>query len=545
VARCAAGAGQAIAVLLLAGSCGTSSEITSGPSAVKCGLQIQAESTGFPSDGGSGTLNITASRECTWSAQTDASWLALTDPSSGQGSGSLRFTVARNGDPAVRSGHIRVQDQQLEISQRAAACDLRISSDHESVGPSGGTRTIRVSASSPQCTWTAVSNTSWITIANGGSGRGDGAAELRVAASNGPSRTGSVTIAGRTLTVEQSAEECAIAVDPQAFTIPATGGRGVIRVNTRDDCRWSASSDSAARGWIDVIAGDARSGSGEVQFTVQPREGLARTGHIQIADQTVTVSQGSNCTLSVEPATLNVGPQQTVQSVRVDTAAGCGWTAVSDASWIVVSAGASGAGGGPVDLAIAANQGPARTGSVAVGGQTVSVTQAGGCTYSVSPETVDLTGQGGAVPVSVATAEGCSWTATSQAAWIDLSVRSGAGPAQVQILTPVNASPARSGTVTIAGRPITVNQASTCTFAIVPQSLDYTAAGGFGAVLVIVPGGCSWTAASGAAWITMTVGESGAGDGHIEFAVAPNTGPARSGWVTVAGLRVTVTQSAP
>jgi hypothetical protein len=390
-----------------------------------------------------------------------------------------------------------------------------------------------------------VSSTSWITIGSGGSGQGDGAIELRIPASSGPPRTGTVTIAGKVVTIEQSAEACSVQVDPHAFTIPPAGGRGTIRIEARQDCRWTASRDDASRGWIEIAAGESGSGSGEVQFTVPAHEGPGRTGRIQIVNETVTITQGSNCTVSVDPAALSVGAQQTSQSIRVESPGGCDWSAASSAPWVALAAGATGSGAGRVDLAIAANQGPERTATVSVGARTVTVTQAAGCTFTLSSRTADLPPQGGSTLVSIATAAACGWTAASHADWVSLSPPSGIGPAQVQLAAPANPSIARSATVTIAGEAVTVTQASPCTFRTVPESLAYSAAGGVGAVLVIVSGGCSWAAESGAPWIRMTVGQTGSGDGHIEFAVEPNTGAARSGWVTVAGLRVTVTQAAP
>src|SRR5258708_4110321 len=57
---------------------------------------------------------------------------------------------------------------------------------------------------------------------------------------------------------------------------------------------------------------------------------------------------------------------------------------------------------------------------------------------------------------------------------------------------------------------------------------------------------------SNAAFLTVTQGASGAGDGTIQFSVAPNTGPQRTAALTVtdtafnvADTVVTITQSAP
>ena len=43
---------------------------------------------------------------------------------------------------------------------------------------------------------------------------------------------------------------------------------------------------------------------------------------------------------------------------------------------------------------------------------------------------------------------------------------------------------------------------------------------------------CSWTATSSAAWLTITKGGSGAGDGTINYSVAANAGSSRSGTIS-------------
>ena len=59
-----------------------------------------------------------------------------------------------------------------------------------------------------------------------------------------------------------------------------------------------------------------------------------------------------------------------------------------------------------------------------------------------------------------------------------------------------------------------------------------------------VGGSCSWTAASNAAWITVTSGATGNGNGSVAFAVAANLGASRTGTLTIAGQAFTVTQAA-
>jgi hypothetical protein len=63
-------------------------------------------------------------------------------------------------------------------------------------------------------------------------------------------------------------------------------------------------------------------------------------------------------------------------TVGVTTADGCGWTAASQVSWMTVTSGAASTGSGTTGFTVAANTGPARTGTLLIAGQTVTVSQA-------------------------------------------------------------------------------------------------------------------------------------------------------------------------
>ena len=63
--------------------------------------------------------------------------------------------------------------------------------------------------------------------------------------------------------------------------------------------------------------------------------------------------------------------------VGVRAPSGCSWVAVSNSSWIRITAGSSGSGNGSVSYSVAANPNPtARTGTLSIGGWTFTVTQA-------------------------------------------------------------------------------------------------------------------------------------------------------------------------
>jgi uncharacterized delta-60 repeat protein len=84
-----------------------------------------------------------------------------------------------------------------------------------------------------------------------------------------------------------------------------------------------------------------------------------------------------------------------------------------------------------------------------------------GCIYSVSPTTLPLPAIGGTTAVSVTVDAGCAWTATSNDSFITVtSGASGAGNGAVQLSVRPNPGVSRSGTLTIAGQTVTVNQSA-------------------------------------------------------------------------------------
>ena len=92
---------------------------------------------------------------------------------------------------------------------------------------------------------------------------------------------------------------------------------------------------------------------------------------------------------------------------------------------------------------------------------------------------------------------------------------------------------------------ITATFPAPCTYSLNATSLSVTASGGTGSIAVTPSSSsCAWTATSNAAWITVTSGASGTGNGSVGFSVGANSGPARGGTITVAGQTFTVNQAA-
>jgi uncharacterized protein (TIGR03437 family) len=86
-----------------------------------------------------------------------------------------------------------------------------------------------------------------------------------------------------------------------------------------------------------------------------------------------------------------------------------------------------------------------------------------------------------------------------------------------------------------------------CAFYVSLEEQLAPAAGTSGVVQVTAREGtdCSWTATSDAAWVTITTGSSGNGDGEVRYSIEPNrTNSPRVTQLTIAGNLVTITQQA-
>lgn len=293
-------------------------------------------------------------------------------------------------------------------------------------------------------------------------------------------------------------------------------------------------------------------------LTVAPTPGVTYEGRVTaIGPGGANASASSNsfgyslaCAPTISPASRSIPQSSTTGSVAVSAATGCGWTAVSNASWITITGGSSGSGSGTVSYSVADNTvATSRTGTMTIAGQTFTITQAAaGCTYSVTPTSESSPAAGESVTASVTAPAGCPWTASSGASWITVaSGASGTGNGSVAFTVAANGSSTqRSGALTIAGQALTVTQSGVgCSYSISPVSASVGAAGGSSSTTVTTPAGCAWTAASAASWLTVTGGASGSGTGSVTFSAASNTSTQpRSGTLSVAGQIYTVNQAA-
>ena len=538
----------------------TSSSITAGPSLPKCGVSLNLSSTAIGAAGGVATINVSTQRECTWSVSADSPWISSMLPESGQGSGEVRVQVSANPQPSARQGTVSINTQRVQLRQDAAVCQFDVSPLAHLVAAAGGEGTVAVAPSTSPCAWTATSSVAWITIADGGSGTAASPVSFVVAANTGPERTGTLTVAGKAVTVRQAAVApsgaCTYALGSTSQAVSEAGANNLsVSVTTSGSCAWTAATSAS---WIHVTAGASGSGNGTVALTVDANTGASRAAPVTIAGQTFTVTQAAKpnvvpCTYALNPETLSVGAAAGPGTLIAITApAGCAWAATTQTGWITLTGqNTSGTGNGAVGFTVAANTGAERTGTIAIAGKTFTVTQAAApppCSFAIAPPSQSVPAAGGpATAVAVTAASGCNWTAVSNDTWLTINAgASGSGDGTVTFTAAANTGASRTGTLTIAGKTHTVTQgapAPACTYAINPAQRSFSDTGGTGSITVTAAAGCAWTAVSRESWATVTAGASGSGNGTVSYAVSRNTSShSRTAIIVVAGKNFTIEQ---
>jgi CSLREA domain-containing protein/uncharacterized repeat protein (TIGR01451 family) len=326
---------------------------------------------------------------------------------------------------------------------------------------SGGSAMVAVTIPAG-CTWTATSNAPWIHITSGG-GTGNGTVLYTVDEYMDPTpRMGTMTIAGRTFTINQSNVACSYTIMPASASFSAMGGTGNVMVTALDGCRWTAQSNVP---WVTVTSGGSGSGSGTVTFSVEVNTSESRGGTITIAGQDFVVMQAGGCLFLLDPISLSFDTGGGQGSFNLMTGSGCLWTATSNDSWIVVTPPVSGSGNATINFQVAANPDERfRTGTITIGGGTFTVKQqgtgSGTCNNVINPTFSSFSAGGGRASVSVFALAECFWTAVSNVNWVTINVgSSGLGNGAVDYsVQPNTTGAARVGTISIAGKTFTVKQ---------------------------------------------------------------------------------------
>lgn len=240
-----------------------------------------------------------------------------------------------------------------------------------SYGAAGGSTNVQVTVAA-NTQWTAQSNASWITITSTIPSSGPARVSFDVAANpSTEARTGTLTLAGKTVTVTQAGLWSQLTYDGTVFH--ETSDSGFIDVQVEGNGTWTASTDAS---WLTLLDDGGR-GSGSVMFVVDDFNTTvaSRTAAVTIAGKTVYITQ-RGYQLSIDPAVAEIGSNAGAGEVGISAPVGAIWEAIVTADWITLVGGSTGSGSGTLRYTVADNStGGTRTGKIVISGQEYTVTQ--------------------------------------------------------------------------------------------------------------------------------------------------------------------------
>ena len=444
---------------------------------------------------------------------------------------------------------ITVQTGAANYTAEFATCTGTLAAASTNVTASAGSNSVQVTTLG-DCAWTATSSTNWLFTSSHSNGNGR-VSYTFYANYDGRSRTGTITVLDQTFTITQAAELCTYTLAATSTNVSAGAGGDSVGVTTLVGCPWTSISSA---NWLHTSS--SGTGSGALSYTFDANPGnSSRSGTITLptqTNQTFIVNQAAaNCTYALTATSTNVAASASTGNVEITALAGCPWGAISNTNWLHTSS--SGIGTGTLRYSVDNNtiNCSARSGTITVGGQTFTVTQAGGSgsdSFAVTATNVAANAGSGSVRFSAGI--GCPWSVTNLANWVTITNgQSGNGSGTISYTFDANPDGlSRSNTFTAQGRTFTITQApATCTYTLAPtNNVIFAVSGGTGTVNVLTLTGCVWTATSHANWLTIISGPSGTGAVTVSYVVADNSGNCtnRTGILTIGGQTNTVTQDA-
>jgi BACON domain-containing protein len=252
-----------------------------------------------------------------------------------------------------------------------------------------------------------------------------------------------------------------IAESQRSITQSPDAGHVTLAVTAAINCSWSA---AMSGDFLSLASGATGSGNGVVVLNVSENAGAERIGSVAVGSTVATIRQaaGVPCAFGVSPLQLSFPSDGADRTIDVSLTQGrtCPWTATSSDSFLTVSQGATGIGSGQARITAELNAYVSRVGHVVVAGRTIEVSQDGACRFDLfGPHTFSVPADASIVLVTLF---GDPWTcvarATSNSSFIQLRLRHVEFD-QADVIVDANSGAARTGTATVGGKTITINQA--------------------------------------------------------------------------------------
>jgi glucuronoarabinoxylan endo-1,4-beta-xylanase len=226
------------------------------------GSNLTVSPTSLSPGSAAGSSNVTVTSNVSWTATDNQSWITVS-PASGTNNGTVSVSVTANTGSGSRSGTVTISGgsiiRTVSVTQSGVANNLTVSPSSLNPGSVAGSSNVSVTSN---VSWTAIDNQSWITVSPA-SGTNNGTVSVSVTANTGASRSGTVTIAGGSITRT-------VSVTQAAGNQPAADATLTLNANTQyqtmdgfgffggRDVWWNSNDPSYFynTAWLDRVIGD-------------------------------------------------------------------------------------------------------------------------------------------------------------------------------------------------------------------------------------------------------------------------------------------------
>ena len=170
---------------------------------------------------------------------------------------------------------------------------------------------------------------------------------------------------------------CTVTLGATTTSVSGGASTGTLPVTAASTCAWTAASSAS---FLTINSGATGTGNGSVGYSFAANTGASRSASITVNGATVVFTQGppvliapTSCAvlLSTTNTKANSGGGST--NITVTAPDNCQWTTTSNASFLTVAGATTGSGTAVVTAT--QNGGASRSGTITIGGQTVTITQ--------------------------------------------------------------------------------------------------------------------------------------------------------------------------
>ena len=476
------------------------------------------------------TLNITNPYYYDWTIQSKPNWVTVVPSSitNGQygetGDTAVTVTAAKNTTEVERRGTITLKETTYNhtytVSIWQDGYKFSVPTSELNFAKNGESKTLTIT--NPYgYTWKVQGKPSWISVTPSSNSTGT---SLTITASKNIvfERSGSVVIYesdfGHTYTIPVVQESGYVfSIDPTIFNFDESESSSDLTITNPNQMDWTITNIPA---WI-TISPTAGTGSAVTVTAAEnigfERSGLSITVNETLCDQhyTFDVVQESGYYFELLPVSgLSFTSANTSQNMTINCKA-YNWMIISKPSWVTTNY-TTGNGYTVVSVTAASNTGFERSGNIKVKDldynleYTLSVSQASGYVFSVSPSGLTFNSAGTEQQMTITNPNGYDWYVGALASWLSASPTSGNSSGTITFTATPNGREERVDNFEIVEDTYdqiydcVATQASGYTFKVSTDYLDFDVRSGSSTFTITNPDGYAWTITNIPAWMTLS-----------------------------------------